>query len=69
MIRDAEGGEWASVGIMRSSSGSPRVVYVDQEEGVTEVMIEEFIDGLSDDEYAVYRIPALDPNVPVPENK
>lgn len=64
LIRDAEGGQWASVGIMRSSSGSPRVVYVDQEQGVTEVMIDEFTKGLSEREYAVYRIGSLDPNNP-----
>lgn len=64
LIRDAEGGQWASVGILRSSSGGPRVVYVDQESGVTEVMLYEFVEGLTNEDYAVYRIESLDPNRP-----
>ncbi|WP_406720790.1 peptidoglycan peptidase [Thioclava litoralis] len=61
-LRQAQGAEWASVGIMRASSGSPRVVYADEVEGVTEVMVEQFLDGLDEGDYAVYRIEALDPN-------
>lgn len=64
LIRDSEGGKWASVGILRASSGGPRVVYADQKSGVTEVMLYEFVDGLEDDEYSVYRITSLDPNKP-----
>lgn len=64
LLRDAEGGAWASVGILRASSGGPRVVYADQDQGVTEVMLYEFVDGLGPDDYAVYRIDALDPNRP-----
>ncbi|WP_313353144.1 peptidoglycan peptidase [Paracoccus sp. (in: a-proteobacteria)] len=64
LIRHAEAGRWATVGMLRSSSGGPRVVYVDQSDGVTEVMLYEFVDGLSDRDYEVYRIESLDPNVP-----
>ncbi|MCA0964949.1 peptidoglycan peptidase [Salipiger bermudensis] len=60
LIMKSEGSEWASVGIMRASSGSPRVVYVDPVEGVTETMIGDFIEGLSESEYAVYRIDFID---------
>ena len=56
LIRQAEGGEWASVGILRPSSGDPRVVFVDDKEGVTEVILYELTDMRSDDEYAVYRV-------------
>ena len=59
MVRQAEGGEWASVGILRVASGDPRVVFVDEIQGVTELMLSEYIDGLSPEEYAVYRIDAL----------
>jgi hypothetical protein len=64
LVRDAEGSRWATVGILRSSSGGPRVVYADQNQGVTEVMLDEFVDGLTEDEYEVHRVEALDPNVP-----
>lgn len=62
LVRDAEGGRWATVGLLRAASGDPRVVYVDESLGVTEVMLDEFIHGLSGSEYAVYRIGRLDAN-------
>ena len=62
LIRDAEGGRWATVGILRAASGDPRVVYVDDRLGVTETMLDQFIDGLRDDDYAVYRVTKLDVN-------
>lgn len=55
-VRIVEGSDWASVGILRASSGGPRVVFVDESEGVTEVMLDDFIDSLSRDEYVVYRV-------------
>ena len=54
MIRQAEGGTWASVGVMRPSSGDPRVVFVDQTEGVTERILYEITDTRASNEYAVY---------------
>ncbi|MGZ9811958.1 YiiX/YebB-like N1pC/P60 family cysteine hydrolase [Pseudoroseicyclus sp. H15] len=63
-LREATGGQWASVGILRSSSGGPRVVYVSPERGVTEDMLDDFIAGLGPDEYEAYRLVALDPNAP-----
>lgn len=59
MIRLAEGGDWASVGIVRAASGDPRVVFVDRAEGVTERMLYEYVEGLDPQDYAVYRIEAL----------
>ncbi|MFT4013574.1 MAG: peptidoglycan peptidase [Paracoccus sp. (in: a-proteobacteria)] len=56
LLQQAEGGRWASVGILRPSSGGPRVVFVDGEEGVSERMLYELTDVRSDDEYAVYRV-------------
>ncbi|TRW96031.1 peptidoglycan peptidase [Paracoccus sp. M683] len=64
LIRQAEGGKWASIGILRASSGGPRVVHADQEQGVTEVMLYEFVDGLTGSDYAAYRLASLDPNAP-----
>lgn len=64
LLRDAEGGAWATVGILRASSGGPRVVFADQDQGVTEVMLYEFVDGLTPGDYAIYRIDALDRNRP-----
>lgn len=64
MIRQAEGAAWSSVGIVRAASGDPRVVIVDETEGVTERMLYDHIAGLAPDEYAVYRIDALDVNAP-----
>lgn len=63
LIRDAEGGQWASVAMLRAASGDPRVVYVDPDQGVTEMMLDEYIAGLGDD-YTVYRVTSLDPNRP-----
>lgn len=53
---------WATVGILRPSSGGPRVVFVDQDNGVTEEMLDAYVDGLSGDEYAVYRPSQLAPD-------
>ena len=64
LVRRADGAKWASVGILRSSSGGPRVLYVDEKAGVTEAMLYEFVDGLTIDDYAVYRIEDVDPNEP-----
>ncbi|RMC36029.1 peptidoglycan peptidase [Paracoccus alkanivorans] len=64
LVRRADGAKWASVGILRSSSGGPRVLYVDEKAGVTEAMLYEFVDGLKSDDYAVYRIEDVDPNEP-----
>lgn len=61
-IKRSLGLEWASAGIVRPSSGGPRVVFVDQSSGVTEEMLYEHVEGLSPDEYAVYRLRDLDPD-------
>ncbi|MCB5410030.1 peptidoglycan peptidase [Pseudogemmobacter faecipullorum] len=53
---------WATVGILRPSSGGPRVVFVDHDNGVTEEMLYAFVDGLSGDDYAAYRPGQLDPD-------
>lgn len=59
-IKRSFGLEWASVGILRASSGGPRVVFAHQTDGVTEEMLYEHIEGLAPDEYAVYRLRDLD---------
>lgn len=64
LIRDAEGGKWASIGILRASSGSPRVIFADETEGVTELMLEEFVGGLSQSDYAVYRVNGVNSELP-----
>lgn len=64
MIRQAEGADWSSVGILRAASGDPRVVIVDEAEGVTERMLYDHIAGLAPDEYTVWRIDALDATAP-----
>ncbi len=56
MIATSTGAQFGSVAIVRASSGGPRVVYVDPDIGVTEVMLDEFVDGLNESEYAAYRI-------------
>lgn len=56
MLQRAFDLRWESVGILRASSGGPRVVYADQTEGVTEEMLYEHVEGLSPDDYAVYRL-------------
>lgn len=61
-IRKSLGLEWASVGILRPSSGGPRVAFVDQASGVTEEMLYEHVEGLAPGEYAVYRLRDLDPD-------
>ncbi|WP_333683830.1 peptidoglycan peptidase [Pontibaca methylaminivorans] len=60
VTKRAFGLRWESVGILRASSGGPRVVYVDQAEGVTEEMLYAYVEGLSADDYAVYRVRGLD---------
>lgn len=59
-IRQGLGLQWASVGVLRPSSGGPRGVFVEQTGGVTESMLYEYVEGLSPAEYAVYRPRALD---------
>lgn len=59
-IAAATGAEFGSVAILRASSGGPRVVYVDPDEGVTEMLLAEFTAGLTEAEFAVYRAPAAD---------
>lgn len=54
--------KWASVGILRPSSGGPRVAYVDQSKGVSEEMLYEHVEGLSPDAFAVYRVRGLAPD-------
>lgn len=61
-IKRSFGLRWASVGILRASSGGPRVVYVERTDGVTEEMLYEHVEGLTTDEYAVYRMRDLDPD-------
>ncbi|MFD1883262.1 peptidoglycan peptidase [Paracoccus pacificus] len=65
-LKRSFGLRWASVGILRPSSGGPRVVFVDPEKGVTEDMLYAYTEGLSPDDYAVYRPrdlnPGYDPN-------
>lgn len=56
LIAASTGAEFGSVAILRASSGGPRVVYVDPEIGVTEIMLDEFISGLDENDYAVYRV-------------
>jgi hypothetical protein len=56
MIAASIGAQFGSVAIVRASSGGPRVVYVDPDIGVTEVMLDEFVSGLDESEYAAYRI-------------
>lgn len=58
LFRQVEGGEWASVGVLRPSSGGPRVVYADAAAGVTEVMLYEIEDARGPADYAVYRLKA-----------
>ena len=56
LIATSTGVKFGSVAILRASSGGPRVVYVDPEIGVTEVMLDEFISGLDESDYAAYRV-------------
>ncbi len=61
-MKRALGLQWASVGILRASSGGPRVVFAGQTAGVTEEMLYEHVEGLSPDGYAVYRLRDLAPD-------
>lgn len=60
-VKRALGLRWASVGILRASSGGPRVVYAHQERGVYEDMLFDYVEGLSSDDYVVYRLSGVDP--------
>lgn len=57
IVRDAESGEWASVAVLRPSSGGPVAIYVDERIGVTEAPLDYFIDGVP---YAVFRVTGMD---------
>lgn len=57
VVRDAESGEWASVAVLRPSSGGPVAIYVDEQLGVTETPLDYFIAG---EPYAVFRIRGLE---------
>ncbi|AJE44788.1 hypothetical protein [Celeribacter indicus] len=57
IVRQNESGDWASVGVIRPSSGGPVVIYVDQEQGVTEAPLDLFIEH---EAYAVFRITGLE---------
>lgn len=56
-VRDAESGVWASVTVLRPTSGGPVAIYVDEQIGVTETPLEHFIEGAP---YAVFRIRGLE---------
>ncbi|MDO5612540.1 MAG: peptidoglycan peptidase [Paracoccus sp. (in: a-proteobacteria)] len=57
LVRDAESGEWASVAVLRPSSGGPVAIYVDEQIGVTETPLDYFINGVP---YAVFRVTGMD---------
>jgi len=59
LIATATGAKFGSVGILRTSSGGPRVIYVDPENGVTETMLGDFIEGIGEQDYAVYRMASV----------
>lgn len=59
LIAASTGAEFGSVAILRASSGGPRVVYVDPEIGVTEAMLDEYISGLGESDYAAYRVSGI----------
>ncbi|MFT3687510.1 hypothetical protein [Paenirhodobacter sp.] len=61
-MRRSFGLRWATVGILRPSSGGPRVIHVDQAAGVTEDMLYDWVAGLSPGDYAVYRPKDLNPD-------
>jgi len=63
-VSTVEVSAWASVGILRASSGGPRVVFVDENLGVTEVMLGVFIEDISSDEYVVYRVRGVKTTLP-----
>lgn len=56
LVAASTGARFGSVAILRASSGGPRVVYVDPEIGVTEVMLDEFVSGLDQSDYTAYRV-------------
>lgn len=57
LIRDAESGEWASVAVLRPSSGGPVAIYVDEQIGVTETPLDYFIEG---GPFSVFRVTGLE---------
>lgn len=57
IVRENESGAWASVGVVRPSSGGPVVIYVDEEQGVTETPLDLFIEN---EAYAVFRVASLE---------
>jgi len=59
LLKHASGAPWSAVGILRASSGGPRVVYVDESEDVTEVMLYRFVEELTSEDYVVYRVESL----------
>ncbi|GGX58433.1 hypothetical protein GCM10007385_28950 [Tateyamaria omphalii] len=63
VIRSAEDADWASIGIVRPSTGGPRVVYVDETSGVTETMLDAFIADVGETDYAVYRVKDVTPEL------
>jgi len=63
-VRSAEGSQWASVGVLRASSGGPKVVFVDEDDGVTEVMLDVFIEDILSDQYAVFRVQGVATQLP-----
>lgn len=65
-IKRSLGLKWASVGILRPGCGGPRVVHVDQADGVTEDLLYEYVERLSPGEYAVYHARDPAPERPVP---
>lgn len=56
IVRQNESGQWASVGLIRPSSGGPVVIYVDEEQGVTETPLDLFI---ANEAFAVFRVTSL----------
>ncbi|MBN8632596.1 MAG: hypothetical protein J0L76_17295 [Rhodobacterales bacterium] len=57
LLREAEGGQWASVAVLRPSSGGPVAIFVDEQIGVTETPLDAFIDG---GPYAVFRVRGIE---------
>lgn len=57
IVKQNESGQWASVGVTRPSSGGPVVIYVDEEQGVTETPLDLFIEN---EAYAVFRVTSLE---------
>jgi hypothetical protein len=57
IVRQSESGDWASVAVLRPSSGGPVAIYVDEKIGVTETPLDAFING---QDYVAYRVDGLD---------